>query len=99
MAFGISRSELKNWQQAVLAGEIAFLTHYWLDDRFPQSTSVTIVGCANLDKLIEWGNQYQLDPAWIDIDPKYPHFDLFAPIQKEILAKEGYTDQIKRFNL
>ncbi len=33
------------------------------------------------------------------MDPKYPHFDLFAPIQKEILAKEGYTDQIKRFNL
>ncbi|GAA4063088.1 hypothetical protein [Amphibacillus indicireducens] len=99
MAFGINRVELKKWQQNVLANEIAFITHYWLDERFPHATSVTKVGCADLDKLIEWGKQYQLRPEWIDLDPKYPHYDLFAPIQKEILAKEGYFDQIERFQL
>ena len=99
MAFGIDRNELRNWQQKVLAGEIAFLTHFWRDDRFPDSTSVTKVGCNDLEKLIKWGEQYQLKPEWIDMDPKYPHFDLFRPLQKEILKQEGQTDQIKRFNL
>ena len=99
MAFGIDRKELKKWQKKVLSGEIAFLTHYWLDDRFPESTSVTKVGCNDVAKLIEWGKIYQLKPEWIDLDPIYPHFDLFAPIQKEILQKEGKTDQIERFKL
>lgn len=99
MAFGIKRAELKNWQQKVLANEIAFITHYWMDDRFPHATSVTKVGCADLEKLIDWGKKHQLRAEWIDLDRKYPHFDLFAPIQKEILAKEGYLDQIKRFQL
>lgn len=35
MAFGINREELTRWKKAVSAGEIAFLTHYWLDPRFP----------------------------------------------------------------
>lgn len=99
MAFGINRAELKKWQQSVLANEIAFITHYWLDERFPHATSVTKVGCADLNKLIEWGKQYQLRPEWIDLDPKYPHYDLFAPIQKEILTSEGHFDQIERFQL
>lgn len=99
MAFGINRSELRKWQRKVLANKIAFITHYWLDERFPHATSVTKVGCADLDKLIEWGKQYQLRPEWIDLDPKYPHYDLFAPIQKEILASEGHFDQIERFQL
>ncbi|MCY8098432.1 hypothetical protein MOB81_20475, partial [Bacillus atrophaeus] len=33
MAFGIHRGELNRWKEAVKSGEIAFLTHYWLDDR------------------------------------------------------------------
>ncbi|MBU5594182.1 hypothetical protein KQI76_03310 [Amphibacillus sp. MSJ-3] len=99
MAFGIKRNELKKWQQHVLAGEIAFITHYWLDDRFPDCTSVTKVGCADLEKLIRWGKQYQLQPEWIHLDPQYPHFDLFAPRQAEILLAEGIEDQVNRFNL
>jgi len=99
MAFGLKRSELKNWQEAVLAGKIAIITHFWLDDRFPGCTSVTKVGCADLEKLISWGKKYNLKQEWIDHDPKYPHFDLFAPIQLEILEAEGKQDQIERFNL
>lgn len=99
MAFGIDRKELRTWQKKVLAGEIAFLTHYWLDERFPESTCVTKVGCSDLEKLIQWGESYQLKKEWIDMDPKYPHYDLFGSIQKEILEKEGQIDQIIRFNL
>ncbi|WP_440895529.1 hypothetical protein ACS127_13345 [Amphibacillus sp. Q70] len=99
MAFGLKRNELKKWQQKVLAGEIAFITHYWLDDRFPDCTSVTKVGCNNLAKLITWGTKYDLKPEWIDRRSEYPHFDLFAPLQAEILQAEGITDQIDRFQL
>lgn len=99
MAFGIKREELKRWQKKVLSGEIAFLTHYWQDDRFPDSTSVTKVGCNDLSKLTKWGEKYHLKPEWIDMDPKYPHFDLFSPTQKVILEQEGIIDQIERFNL
>lgn len=43
MAFGTNRTELSAWKRAVRAGEIAFLTHYWLDDRFPGCKTVTKV--------------------------------------------------------
>lgn len=87
MAFGITRKELKQWQEQVARGEIAFLTHYWQDHRFKDATSVTKVGSNDLNKLKQWGAQYGLHPDWIDHKDDYPHFDLFPPFQKEILEK------------
>jgi hypothetical protein len=55
MAFGIKRQEVVEWKQKIDEGEIAFLTHYWLDDRFPGCNTVTKVGCLDLEKLAEWG--------------------------------------------
>ncbi len=80
------------------AGEIAFLTHYWIDERFPNQDTVTKVGCCDLDKLIQWGNQYGLNPEWIHLDPRYPHYDLLGNTQVTILKAEGYEEQLKRFN-
>jgi hypothetical protein len=40
MAFGINRAELNRWKQVVSTGQIAFLTHYWVDKRFPDITTV-----------------------------------------------------------
>lgn len=97
MAFGIKRSELEKWKKDVDAGQISFLTHYWLDPRFPQYTTVTKVGCADLNKLVEWGKQYGLKPEWIDHRGKYPHFDLFGDLQKKVLYAEELWEQIKRF--
>lgn len=99
MAFGIKRETLLKWKQAVENEEIAFLTHYWLDERFPNCNTVTKVGCSNQQKLIEWGEKYGLRKEWIHLDPKYPHFDLFGDTQKEILTKEEQWDQIKKFRL
>lgn len=98
MAFGISRAELNNWQYKVRRGEVAIMTHYWLDKRFPGCTSVTKVGCSDITRLIEWGRKYQLHPKWIHQN-RYPHFDLFGERQKQILIEEGLNDHIKRFNL
>lgn len=97
MAFGIKREELNAWKQAVQAGEIAFLTHYWVDDRFPGCKTVTKAGCADLPKLVQWGKQYGLKAEWIDLRADYPHFDLFGKIEKEILTKEGFSSQLERF--
>lgn len=99
MAFGLKRIELKQWKQQVKNGEIAIITHFWLDDRFPDSTSVTKVGCSDLKKLKEWGKKYNLKPEWIDHKPEFPHYDLFQPYQLEVLKAEGKIDQIERFNL
>lgn len=99
MAFGIDREELKAWKQEVSDGRIAILTHYWIDDRFPDCDSVTKVGCSNMDKLIKWGRTYGLNENWIHKDENYPHFDLFGAWQKEILIKEEKWDQIKRFHI
>lgn len=98
MAFGINRNELRAWKQQVERGEIAILTHYWIDKRFPSSTSVTKVGCSDLTVLKLWGQKYNLKPDWIHLN-HYPHFDLFGESQKQILADEGCHDHIKRFNL
>lgn len=95
MAFGISRKELQEWKKKVDNGEIAFLTHYWVDDRFPESKTVTKVGCNDLHKLMEWGRQYGLKPEWIDRRKDgYSHFDLLGAKQKEILKKEGLLQHL-----
>ncbi|WP_318502611.1 hypothetical protein [Bacillus sp. T3] len=95
MAFGIKRKELLEWKQKVSEGKIAFITHYWIDDRFPECKTVTKVGCSDLDKLISWGKQYGLRPEWIDgRNIQYPHFDLLGEKQKEILLKEGLEELI-----
>lgn len=98
MAFGIKREELKRWKRQVEEGEVVILTHFWEDERFPNCTSVTKVGCSDIEKLVIWGEKYQLMPQWIH-QGTYPHFDLFGQKQKEILQKEGMKDHIIRFNL
>ena len=99
MAFGVKREELKQWKRDVKNGDIAFLTHFWLDDRFPDAKTVTKVGCSDRDKLISWGEQYGLKPEWMHKDPEYPHFDLLGERQRSILKAEGKTDHLKRFDL
>lgn len=99
MAFGINKVELKSWKDKVKKGEIAFLTHYWLDDRFPNCYTVTKVGCSDIEKLISWGKHYNLAPEWIDQRNDYPHFDLFGDRQYDILQKENKWDHIEKFHL
>jgi hypothetical protein len=96
MAFGIKRHELLEWKQAVTNGQIAILTHFWEDERFPGCTSVTKIGCVNVCKLMAWGKQYDLKGNWIH-QSDYPHFDVFGEKQKEILLLEGMQDQMERF--
>lgn len=97
MAFGITRKELKYWKQAIERGNIAFITHYWRDDRFPHIKTVTKVGCKDLDRLAAWGTQYDLKKEWIHLrSDGYSHFDLLAKKQREILTHEGIVDQLDR---
>lgn len=97
MAFGIKRIELEKWKEKVRNGEIAFLTHYWLDDRFPNAKTVTKVGCGNIEKLIAWGKKYDIPAKYIDRRGSYPHFDLLGERQYEILKAENLLEQLKRF--
>ena len=99
MAFGISREELKLWKQRVRKGEIAFLTHYWLDDRFPGCDTVTKDGWSDVEKLMSRGRKYGLSDHWIDYKTDYPHYDLFGEYQREILRQEQIWDQIERFKI
>ena len=99
MAFGIKREELALWKTKISRGEIAFLTHYWKDDTFPGSVTVTKVGCVSVGKLAQWGSKYGLKKEWIHYRDSYPHYDLFGERQKEILSKEGLQDHIIRFRL
>ncbi|SFK29346.1 hypothetical protein SAMN04487936_110146 [Halobacillus dabanensis] len=99
MAFGVKKEELRTWKTNVRKGNIAILTHFWLDERFPGCDTVTKVGCSNIDKLKEWGRSYGLAPEWIHRDPHYPHFDLFGDRQLQILKEEGCWNQIHRFRL
>lgn len=99
MAFGINRNELNAWKKEVGSGKISFLTHYWMDKRFPGCYTVTKVGCNDIQKLIEWGKTHNLQDQWIHRDPDYPHFDLFGDKQKRILADEGKWNQIEKFQL
>jgi hypothetical protein len=95
MAFGIKRMELNEWKRKIDHGEIAFLTHYWLDPRFPGYKTVTKVGCADLEKLAEWGKKHQLHPNWIHHRRDgYSHFDLIGEKQRDILLKEGLQEHI-----
>jgi hypothetical protein len=90
MAFGIKKAELEEWKRQIENGQIAFLTHYWLDDRFPESRTVTKVGCSDFNKLIKWGKQYGLKKEWIHIRKDgYSHFDLLGDTQSKILELEG----------
>lgn len=98
MAFGLTKQELNGWKQQVRNGQIAFLTHYWLDDRFPDVRSVTKVGCCNIDALSRWGHKYGLKKEWIhQRKDGFPHFDLLGDIQYEILMKEGLQEHVSRF--
>jgi hypothetical protein len=95
LAFGIKRRELLEWKQIIDKGEIAFLTHYWLDDRFPGVKTVTKVGCRDLDQLAAWGQKYGLKKEWIHIrDNGYSHFDLIGEKQVTILRQEGLSKYI-----
>lgn len=99
MAFGITREELAQWKRASLRGEIAYLTHYWVEPRFPGITTVTKVGCSDLERLIKWCVDHKLNPEYIHRRPSFPHFDLIGSRQKEILRKEQLWDHIERFKL
>jgi hypothetical protein len=95
LAFGIKRRELIEWKKKIDQGEIAFLTHYWLDDRFPDSNTVTKVGCLDLDQLAAWGKRYGLRKEWIHHRKDgYSHFDLLGERQREILLNEGLSEQL-----
>lgn len=95
MAFGIKRSEVIEWKQKIDNGEIAFLTHFWLDDRFPGCNTVTKVGCQDLELLASWGGKYGLKKEWIHHRKDgYSHFDLIGERQKEILRSEGLFEHI-----
>ncbi|MFS0861232.1 hypothetical protein [Fredinandcohnia sp. 179-A 10B2 NHS] len=97
MAFGINRKELLEWKRKVSNGEIAFLTHYWIDDRFPGMNTVTKVGCADLEKLIKWGEKHNIPSRYIHNREGFPHFDLLGERQVEILRKENLLYQLDRF--
>ncbi|MFS0654890.1 hypothetical protein [Bacillus sp. 179-C3.3 HS] len=99
MAFGIKRHELNGWKSAVQQGEIAFLTHYWLDDRFPNANTVTKAACQDLNVLVLWGETYGLKKEWIHIREGFPHFDLIGDVQKRILKKERSLGNIQEFGL
>ncbi|MFD0586696.1 hypothetical protein ACFQZE_01680 [Paenibacillus sp. GCM10027627] len=99
MAFGITREELNEWKAAVLRGEIAFLTHYWLDPRFPGMQTVTKAGCADMDKLRSWCLASGLDPKYIHQRSHYPHYDLFGQLQARVLKREGLSSHLERFNI
>ncbi|KAF0817422.1 MULTISPECIES: hypothetical protein [unclassified Cytobacillus] len=97
MAFGLRRKDLQEWKMKVDRGEIAFLTHYWLDERFPGCKTVTKVGCSDLNKLKDWGKSHGLKSEWIDYRTDgYSHFDLIGARQKEILEKEKLWEHLER---
>ncbi|WP_110929547.1 hypothetical protein [Bacillus massiliglaciei] len=96
MAFGVKRKHVIEWKKKIDSGEIAFLTHYWLDDRFPGCKTVTKVGCKDLDALAVWGSQYGLQKEWIHHrQDGYSHFDLLGAKQEEILKAEGIENHLK----
>lgn len=99
MAFGIKRNELQQWKEAVSRGELAFLTHYWIDPRFPDIKSVTKVGCSDLDKLSKWCTSHGLNPQYIHHRRPFPHYDLMGSKQIEILRKEQLYSHLDRFHL
>lgn len=99
MAFGIKREELEQWKADVAAGNIAFLTHYWLDPRFPSCRTVTKVGCADLTRLASWCRTNGLNPRYIHQRQPFPHFDLIGARQLDILRRENQWAQLTKFGL
>ena len=99
MAFGITRNELKEWKAAVARGEIAFLTHYWRDPRFPGIRTVTKVGCSDRGKLAIWCRDNGLNPAYIHERDEYPHFDLLGHKQADVLRREKLYRHMERFGI
>ncbi len=99
LAFGISREELIAWKASVNRGEIAYLTHYWYDPRFPHYRTVTKVGCSDLARLTDWCIANDLPPRYIHKRSQFPHFDLIGPKQKQILLSEGLHDHLTRFHI
>jgi len=99
VAFGIKRDELNEWKASVTRGETAFLTHYWYDPRFPNIRTVTKVGNANIERLIDWCESHDLNPKYIHNRPPFPHFDLIGPKQREILLQENLLQHLERFKL
>ncbi|WP_096200610.1 hypothetical protein [Bacillus sp. FJAT-45350] len=97
MAFGIKRKELLDWKLRVKNGEIAFITHYWIDERYPNITTVTKVGCSNIEKLSKWGEKYNIPSHRIHHRKDYPHFDLLGERQVKILKEENMLQQLNRF--
>lgn len=90
MAYGINRQQLEEWKRRIDAGEIAFLTHYWHDERFPECKTVTKVGCKDINRLIAWGKRYGLKQEWIHYRKDgYSHFDLLGEYERKILQQEG----------
>ncbi|OAB45178.1 hypothetical protein [Paenibacillus antarcticus] len=99
MAFGINREELSQWKAAVNRGEIAYLTHYWVDPRFPNINTVTKVGCADLERLSKWCIANELPPKYIHHRTMFPHFDLIGPKQRDILIQEQLWSHLERFGM
>lgn len=99
MAFGITREELTDWKKAVSRGEIAYLTHFWLDPRFPDIRSITKVGCSDVAVLTEWCTAHGLNPEYIHNRAPFPHYDLIGRKQKEILQQQRLWDHLKRFRI
>ncbi|MBM7094318.1 hypothetical protein JSY36_01000 [Bacillus sp. H-16] len=97
MAFGITRSELNAFKEKAQRGEIAILTHYWYDERFPQYKTVTKAGCSNVETLVKWGKQYGLKREWIHYQKGLPHFDLLGENARDVLKKEGLESQLEKF--
>jgi hypothetical protein len=97
MAFGVRREELEAWKRQVAEGNIAFLTHYWLHPRYPDVTSVTKVGCADLERLRAWAVSHRLPPQYIHHKERYPHYDIFGQAQAQILRREGQWKQLRKF--
>ena len=96
MAFGVSKQELTTWKEEANSGRIAFLTHYWHDERFPSYPTVTKVACNNIDTLVYWGEQYGLNPSWIHHREDFPHFDLLGDIERAVLVSEGKEEKLNQ---
>lgn len=99
MAFGVTREELNVWKRDVSMGKIAYLTHYWIEPRYPGMKTVTKVGCSDLARLTDWCRQHGLPPEYIHNRSPFPHFDLIGPKQIEILRGEQLWEQLERFKL
>ncbi|MBD3858394.1 hypothetical protein IEE86_01495 [Bacillus sp. 28A-2] len=99
MAFGIKRSDLNAWKSTVRQGKVALLTHYWLDDRFPNANTVTKAACQDIGQLIAWGETHGLKKEWIHVREGFPHFDLIGEWQERILQKERSLGNIQEYGL